>query len=42
MTSLTKKRKAIKRWKKTKMGKRTKRIKRRGTTPPFALNPSKE
>jgi hypothetical protein len=42
MSSLTKKRKEIKRWKKTKMGKRTKRAKRRGTTPPFAVNPPKE
>ena len=42
MSSLTKQRKEIKRWKKTKAGKRTKRIKRRGTTPVFEVHPTKE
>ena len=42
MTSLTKQKKAIERWKKTNAGKRHKRAKRRGTTPPFAVHQPKD
>jgi hypothetical protein len=42
MSSLTKQRKKINRWKKVKAGKRGKRIKRRGTTPAFAVHLPKE
>jgi hypothetical protein len=42
MSSPGKQRKKIDGWKKVKAGKRSKRIKRRGTTPPFAVHQPKE
>jgi hypothetical protein len=42
MTSLGKRKKKIDGWKKVNAGKRNKRAKRRGTTPPFAVHQPKE